>query len=717
MHSSPHAAHHPPSGRHFSPRSSPALFWDSLYMGNPSSIYVDPDGQVVTSSGPAPPAPPNAAPPNAAPNPFAAVDTATQGSSSAVPTDASKNVQTSSGVQTSSVAATTATTTDGISATQSSVTDSMSPTSQTSDVSTIATTSDVSTPASVASTTSVTSVGSTTSVASTMPSASATSSVTSAPTAPSSSTSSSSPSNESSIGASPTSRVNSASSSETASHRTSAYIGLALAAIAGLGLVVAILAWWLRIRSRTRRRKLNTTTAWPWDHDRLGGPRQMSLEGGLGIHGYHAHSPSLFGGEGGPGFPTGHIPHDLSRFPSPLPPPAAHTAQMGSPYVTIPLHGAHQSVPDLAPDLGTLQITNLVPGDLAHGSDSGHQTSAALGVQHTYSADYGTPFLPHRPCFLGVENGGLEVPWGPLRVRRSGTRASEAASQSHSEKLELPLPYPGDIASAADTCPPASDARQGSWAVSIKSNILHAFNAVVGARPSQVAGDCFTPAPQRHNHRGWGRTSSSPSRALPGFSRTSTDNASIAPYVWTLQDAENGARSVDVPAQDPFADNAQIPPVSLPVPRDHTSGLLCPSHPDESLTRASSMYSTASADPSIARIGDEPPQLPSINSLSGSSTDVQIPPVSGRGPQPRKKTRRQRRPTLLARQSSSQHSTSSAGSGMSRTSSACSELTDGERFAKDALRARRRRVMEMSVGRVKTRRARGMTRSGKHGKA
>lgn len=62
-------------------------------MGNPSSIYVDPDGQVVTSSGPAPPAPPNAAPPNAAPNPFAAVDTATQGSSSAVPTDASKNVQ------------------------------------------------------------------------------------------------------------------------------------------------------------------------------------------------------------------------------------------------------------------------------------------------------------------------------------------------------------------------------------------------------------------------------------------------------------------------------------------------------------------------------------------------------------------------------------------------------------------------------------------------
>ncbi|OJT11347.1 hypothetical protein TRAPUB_12147 [Trametes pubescens] len=715
-------------------------------MGNPSSIYVDPDGQIITSSDPVPPAPPNAAPPN----PLPVADTTPQGSSSTVSTDASKNVQvrcaipemraprltrgikTSSeaqtsfvavttattGAQTSSVAVATATTTaESISDILSSATTSTTATSQTSDVSMTSliftTTSDMST-ASIASTT--------------ISSASATNSVTSSPApapAPSSGTASSSTSDESSTGASPTSRVNSASSSEAASHRTSAYIGLAFAAIAGLGLVVAILAWWLRIRSRTRRRKLNTTTAWPWDHDRLGGPRQMSLEGGLGIHGYHAPSPSLFGGEGRPGFPTGQIPHDLSRFPSPLPPPPAHTAQMGSPYVTIPLHGAHQSVPDLAPDLGTLQITNLVPGDLALGSDSGHQRSAALGVQHTYSAEYGTPFLPHRPCFLGVENGGLEVPWGPLRVRRSGTRVSEAASQSQSEKLELPLPYPGDIASAADERPPASDARQGSWVVSIKSNIVNAFNAVVGASPSQVPGDCFTPAPKRHNHRGWGRTSSSPSRALPGFSRTSSDNASIAPHVWTLQDVGNGAGAVDMPAQDPFADNAQINPMLLPAPHDHSSGLLCPSQLDESLTRASSMYSTASADPSTMRIGDEPPQLPSIHSLGSSSgSDArqdthghQIPPVSSRAPHPRKKTRRQRRPTLLTRQSSSQHSTSSAGSGMSRTSSACSELTDGERFAKDALRARRRRVMEMSVGRVKTRRARGMTRSGKHGKA
>ncbi|CDO75723.1 hypothetical protein BN946_scf184493.g21 [Trametes cinnabarina] len=465
-------------------------------------------------------------------------------------------------------------------------------------------------------------------------------------------------------------------------------------------------------------------TSWPWDPDRLGSGRQNSLEGGLGIRaergmverGGGLRSPiSLTNGNG----------MSASRYTFPAPPPAAHTqGGYGSPYVTVPLHHAHQSVPDLAYDLGTLQITNFAPGDLSGGESS--RASTALGtVNDPYPAECGTPFQLHRPCFLGVENGGLDVPWQPLRVRRSGIAGGKDQGLfSHGERLDepLPLPYPEDVAESADGPPAAHTQRQESWAASIRMNLVNAFNAVVGSNPSQVptASDMFTYAPHRNSQRDLQTSPRVLSNACTSVERTGTAGSSSGATGWSLEACQNGAGLVHIrnasevlPAEDPFADNVHLPPPAFIPQRDRSTDLLrAPAA--GSVTRTSSMYSTASLERPRSRICDDPPRLPTIDSLTrlAGEHDADTEPQEDenrrrRGrTQRRKQTRKLRRPTIVSRKSSSQDSAMSVGSEMSRTPSAASELTDGERFAKQALRERRRRVMEMNVGRNKTRRPR-----------
>ncbi|KAI0673231.1 hypothetical protein C8Q78DRAFT_710255 [Trametes maxima] len=708
-------------------RSSPVDMWHDYSEDHPSGIFIGPDGDIITSSGDGEPAEltpassepvPDIPPPDGQQTagsasasdivPPTSAQTSGQmklASSSLTPigTSTSATILGSSTISQSSEAISS---TDPIPTMSSAISSAVLPTAQTTSTSALTSTAASSTSASA----SATSVSS----SSSQPTSSEkTVAATTAATTPP--------------------RVNSTSSSSNPSDRaTSFYIGVAFAAIAGVGLVVAVLAWWLRIRSRTRRRKLTRMATWPWDHDRFGG-RQLSLEGGLGIHGYdpsmlqHSSysSPTVTAGVYG-GDDSASFPH------APLPAHTLPTADTGSPYVTVSLHGAHQSVPDLAPALGVLQIANMAPGDRlssgsGYASGSEGDCGRALGPANTFPAGYGTPFMPRRPCFLGVADGGLDVPWAPLRVRRSGTtglhKPTAAANPQTNEKrvdlaasdgadmtevklddtlsLELPLPYPGDFAVPADAPSHIDPEKREGWAASIRSNLLSAYNAVVGANPAQVAmtdaGDAFTPAPRRIR------------KPLP-----------LAPSTTSIfQEMDSGTASNNIPVQDPFADNFQVPPLAAVVSLEcsASTGLLCP--PQGSLTRASSMYSSDSVDPPAHRVCDDPPRLPSIASLSHSINDE-----AGAGPQAedfhgdtevlaqtaqpatqrRKKTRRHRRPTLLTRKSSSQ---ASAASDMSRTST--EELTDGERFAKDALRARRRRIMEMSVGRGRTRRAKATT--------
>ncbi|KAI9058663.1 hypothetical protein FKP32DRAFT_1668934 [Trametes sanguinea] len=703
--------------RGHSRRSSPFLFWDAsslMASGNPSSIYVDPDGSVVASDGTGENQGPASEPKlkdstpsggGSLPSSSTGISSTSDMLSSAV---VSTSTQASSTISSSSILlSSTLSSSIGMSSSYSTTQSSSSLVSQSTGTTTFASSS--------------TSAGSA-SITSSFQTSTGSSSATSTPIT-SSSTSSvesgTSASTTTSPMISPPPRINSASSSDAAARRTSAYIGIAFAAIAGAGLIVAILAWWLRSRSRSRRRAMTRMTSWPWDPDRLGSGRNPSLEGGLGIR---AERDMVERG-GVLRSPISHIATSDHAFPA-FPPPAHTQGGYGSPYVTVQLHDAHQSVPDLAPDLGTLQITNFAPGDHS-GGESSRASTAPL---NSFPGEYDTPLQLQRPRFLGVDNGGLDVPWKPLRVRRAGSaRAQHAGPIGQSEKLDesLPLPYPQDIAVAADGPPVAHGQRQESWAASIKMNLVNAFNAVVGGNPSQVstANDNFTYAPHRNSQRSQKTppraardTNLSASVERPGTTRSDASG-------WSLEERQDGAGIVHIrgasqhpdalPAEDPFADNIHLPPPAFISQRDGNSHLLS-ALPPGSVTRASSVYSTASFEGPIERVCDEPPRLPTIDSLTrkasgeGAQPQPQDDDVSRkRGKtQRQKQSRRARRPTLLTRKSSSQDSAMSIGSEMSRTSSAASELTDGERFAKHALRERRRRVMEMTVGRNKTRRPR-----------
>ncbi|KAI0651048.1 hypothetical protein C8Q79DRAFT_1004377 [Trametes meyenii] len=739
MHFPPRSRHHMIGGLPRARRSSPVGLWTDYSEGNPSGIFIGPDGEIITSSGDGKPA--ALAPPNSGPIPNIEPPSGQQTTGGGSLSDIVPPAQTSGQMMKFASSLTPVGTSTSGTSLGSDITNS-SATSQPSEAVSNTDLVSTSTPGSAASSL-IPPTTQTTSTSTITPAPSASTSTSApAPATSVSSSSSQSTSNEKTVAATATAttppRVNSTSSSDPSNRATSFYIGVAFAAIAGIGFVVAVFAWWLRIRSRTRRRKLNNMTAWPWDHDRLGG-RQLSLEGGLGIHGYdtdmlqHSLHPSptvmsgTYGGDGSVSFPH--------------PPPPAHTlpvADTGSPYVTVSLHGAHQSVPDLAPALGVLQIANIAPGDrLSSGSGSEAECGRALGPANTYPAGYGTPFMPRRPCFLGVADGGLDVPWAPLRVRRSetaGLRRPAAVRGPESNgrwmeqdvsgdadmmevklddtlSLEMPLPYPGDLAVPADAHSVVDlDEKREGWAASIRSNLLSAYNAVVGASPAQVAmmdaGDAFTRAPQRIR------------KPLPQDPR---EASLVSLTSSTPQEVGNRTSVSDVPAQDPFADNLQVPlpAATASLECSASTGLLCP--PQGPLTRASSIYSTDSVEAPAQRVCDDPPRLPSIASLTQSmddkaGPDPQVEDFDGSAKaltrlphastQSRKKTRRHRRPTLLTRKSSSQ---ASAASEMSRTST--EELTDGERFAKDALRARRRRIMEMSVGRGRTRRAKATTLS------
>ncbi|KAI0714220.1 hypothetical protein C8T65DRAFT_738888 [Cerioporus squamosus] len=466
------------------------------------------------------------------------------------------------------------------------------------------------------------------------------------------------------------------------------YLSIALVVIA-VGLVVAgIVCWWVRIR-RLRRQEREEAN-WPWDRDPYDA-RQDKLEGGLGIH--------TAGGE------------QVKRWDSNLmiekggdisPPPPARTHQRthgSSPFVAVS-RDPGQSVADFAQDMGTLHIRNLVPGDISGGETS--RASTALGPAQAYPAEYGTPFQPQRPAFMSLEGQGLDTPWAPLRTRKS--RVAEGLKQRQYTRdygmedvsLEEPLPYPGDHTARPTTA--EGDMQQDTWAASIKSNLYNVYSAVVGSGTPQASDDAsddsFTRQPARHSQR---RT------AVPHGPRDNSFDHSRSDTATLRLEGYRVSRTQD---RDPFGDD-------VTTPRAHgatNDTRFLSAGASGSITTASSIYSTASDVKPPSRVGLHPPRLPSIAHLSANASEEY-----GEGPRRndtrrsnnRRRTKKYSRPAFPTRMSSSQASATSVASEMSRVSSTCSEeLTDGERFAKQVLRERRRRVKEMSVGRAKTSRSR-----------
>ena len=469
--------------------------------------------------------------------------------------------------------------------------------------------------------------------------------------------------------------------------KTPLYVGLAFLIIAAVGLVAVVLAWWLRMRTRSRRRALERMTTWPWDHGRLGA-RQDSLEGGFGGLGIHDGAHTLAQWDpantivpaAAAEYAHGYRPDrdekqfaigaDDDALASPLP-YHAHARYPGGTFVDVPLH-EH-------PGPGALHITNLAPGDV-----DVSRASTALG---TY------PSLQDPAALPAAADKDKDLAWAPLRMqklRAAGARWAEGGADDAAS-----LPYPGDrVADARDTKP-------DGWAASIRSNLFSALSAVVGGAADQPAGagDTFTHAParlteKRNVREGDGvvvHTEVERFGSAPGYALEETADGRGVVHI------HEGLPEMPCPTEDPFADVAGVPGTVHADDPHESDGSAEPT--DSEVACPSAKHD----DDNTSRVARHPPRLPSIPSISRDSSST--PTIATPGPAPaapRKRTRRirVRRPGLSrASTGSSERSSTStdAGGDMSRASStASSALTEAERFAKNALRERRRRVLEMA---------------------
>ncbi|RPD63455.1 hypothetical protein L227DRAFT_390364 [Lentinus tigrinus ALCF2SS1-6] len=486
------------------------------------------------------------------------------------------------------------------------------------------------------------------------------------------------------------------------------YLGIAIAVIAFILVVGAIVGWWVRMRRL--RREYREDANWPWDHDPFDA-RQHTLEGGLGIYTDDGSQVKRWDSELVIG-----TEDDIA------PPPPAHTHERthgSSPFVGGS-YDYHPSVADFAQSTGTLHIRNLVPGDISGGES---RASTALGVAPTYPEEYGTPYQPQRPAFMSLDGQGLDTPWAPLRTRKSkvaeGRKMRQYARDADMEQvsLEEALPYPRENATLAPTTAEAGDVPDDSWAASIRSNLYNVYSAVVGESTPQAASggagdDSFTRQPLRHSQR---------RRAAPrgpledsfDVAHSDTGDSSTHDDSWALEETGMGRGIVHI--RDSL-DRWDFPPAhnrdsfgDEPNTYAYDSCFLSAGR-SSSGDGTSSVYSTTSNEQPPSRVGLHPPRLPSIPNMSATSSQEEYGGGSrrkdSRHSNNRRRTKKYNRPALPTRKSS-QESATSVGSEMSRTSSAYSDdLTDGERFAKEILRERHRRMKEMSVGRTKTSRSR-----------
>ncbi|CAL1698625.1 unnamed protein product [Somion occarium] len=472
-------------------------------------------------------------------------------------------------------------------------------------------------------------------------------------------------------------------------HITTLYFGVVVGVIAAIAIICALVAWLFRIRSKrskcgTPREQMDN---WPWDSD--GDDRHLEN----GIHDWHQKSATQLklGGS------HTRSPRGLFELPYPeaLNQNGGSYGTPRSPSQTIPHPTIHintnQSVPDLAPDLGRLQVTNYMPGDIS----SCDEASRANSRQETAS-EYGSP-LPalhaSRPRFLALGEGALEVPWAPKRD----------ASEKVAERLHH-LPSSG----ASSTSLHQPKAMPEGWAASLKSNIVNAFHVVVGSSTPDPPGDNLTHAPERRDTRSSTRSEESVNEKLdesPSRKNTTTSVRSNYAHGMVRLGSlrHNGSDDWDDLSAWMSGEGSVVLPEQPPLAVIKTRSRTQPG----TLSRASSTYS-GSEGASPER--DHAPSLSIPPPLSRQSSSYS-PPIDTLGERkksmlkPRKTTRKSRRPILKSRMSS-KYSVLSVGSDMSRASSFYGDkLTEDEKFASLALRERLKKMNEMKAGLGRTSKA------------
>lgn len=328
---------------------------------------------------------------------------------------------------------------------------------------------------------------------------------------------STSPSSTSSLEtASPTVALN---NSATDRNTAPIIVGSILAAILAFALIIAVVAWFLRVRSRRR-----SQDELSWD------PEPNSS------HSYDGNNPTS-----SPSFQASqdqiapsvqfHPPDPVNR----LQPDFAEQPTMRFSY-------PHLATPELVHTSGPLTVTNLMPGDVPLSANT------SIFVQSRPGSTQATPQIDNSaPRFTRLHGGGLPVPWsrgvpeptkGPSsRPRVWPSRLSAASlknvfSPSALKPTQIDSPQPRTSATNMRTYfrltsnsnvqlpEPARTADQ-TWSGTIRTGITNAWSAVMGnpAGAHEPLDNNLTPIRPRPNRRLSSKTGVS---TLGSMSTTST---------------------------------------------------------------------------------------------------------------------------------------------------------------------------------------------------
>lgn len=496
--------------------------------------------------------------------------------------------------------------------------------------------------------------------------------------------------------------------SSSSHHSVGMHVGIAFGVIAGLASLVTLVVWLIRTRSRARRQALRNTSTWPWDRD------DNRIEDGCQDN--RGHNPGFMFGLGFRGAwvngmdepkPSRWDKNTIQRPPVIIDRQeilrSTHDVPMArSPYPTIQIPNAHGSVPDLAPDLGRLQVANYVPGDLSS-NESSRATSRASSVTNRSGRAMSNKSDRH---------------WTPPRVDTGLGLAIFEEKVHELDVTELSeLPLPGEVEMHQ---PEASN----GWASSFRTNLANVMNVVVGGTTAPPVTQVTAPSPTRTERR-------LSTQSRKGASFLSRRNSVHSGPTTRRNSLSNAARAVPIRAPgmrihaaDPHELVDRLTQVMYDIAEgeeteDTCTGVEKPApafvnnrdRNDQAyrmLSRASSVYSVMSPPSDIAGEMQQQFTLPPVTSVSrtGSGTSFQQAVQLEEKALHAHNSKRQVPPRSPQRPIMLRHGTSSSGdsmgSDMSRTSSPGSEpLTDGEQYAQQVLRERRKRVTASRINNVK----------------
>ncbi|KIM82067.1 hypothetical protein PILCRDRAFT_484179 [Piloderma croceum F 1598] len=266
-------------------------------------------------------------------------------------------------------------------------------------------------------------------------------------------------------------------SHESFTHTPVFYISIVLGTLVVIAIICSLGAWWFRISVAKKRQRDVVASALSWDDvtkgngdafgaqraahfrdaiesensssadltgDRdVGEPRRGSvyqLPASI-IHRGTAESfssstvlPRVFSGAKKPRNNSlpGRTPFYNASFPDVSLPGASFPMTDGPYPTTRPLPrrlSTGFTIDENIRTLGPLQVANLVRGDI----DDLSRPSTRQGMRRTSGTDFGSPreqLAGETPRFMGLEAGGLAVPWSSSRPRSGPTRARESTANA-----------------------------------------------------------------------------------------------------------------------------------------------------------------------------------------------------------------------------------------------------------------------------------------------